>query len=235
MLCGPFVSNLQSFILVMVSLPTIVSRLALLLNAAADSGAWPAEVGGNGRFPLPEEIERVILLRDFDVRRIVQETPGHPQRVAPHVHSAELAHGAKLPAMTGLPGLVEIKSAAGAWATGAQAESRQQIEEARLYPVLFGGESQIDGFYLLEDGRVYHTGAAARVSYVLLTVTAECQAAEEFEDAVLWGAAATLFKDGGDVALHQFYLRLWENETRRIRALGGREPASEQGERLAAA
>lgn len=173
--------------------------------------------GGNSRYQSDQEITDAILEADAVICQARISTPGDPYRNTWVTTSADLAHGALIPAHIGSVGGVEVKVSS-TYTPARFTSSKAEILAMRAHPTLY---TDARNWAYVLDGQIFHNGDYARVWVSTFSKSAAPQAPEQDEWAVICGAISALAKDGANTpeiygqcgAYFQAYLQMLRGES----------------------
>lgn len=172
---------------------TRIRKRVISLLLANRLAPYTDAVQGNSRYSVLTEFSDTILEVDAMIVQARISTPGDPHRERfMTTFSPDLANGDLIPAHSGAHGDVDVKVGA-AWAPARYAKSRAEVISLVEHPVIY---PDCERWVFIEDSRIFHNGAAARVMSPTFTKTAVCQAPEEDELAEIAGALGMIPKDG---------------------------------------
>lgn len=199
------------------SISRIRKRVIALLLAHPRGGYYTDNVGGKSTYASLQEITDAVVDADMNVCLAILDTPGHPYASGWQVASSNLASGDFLPPFIGAHGRVIIDpTGTGTFKRAVLARSADEMAEVVNNPTLY---PNCKLFYFIEGNCIEHSGSAARVYYPSFSKTdAACQAHELYTSAVLAGALALLYKDGGDPQFFGEYAQIFALADAAIRA-----------------
>lgn len=210
-----------------------VIELLLAGGRSARYAGTVSAVDGNARFEVQQEITDAVIEADMAVCLAIIETTGHPYRVGFMTVAGPLANEDYITGHVGAHGDVQIdETGSGSYKGGLLAASKDEVLEVIQCPALYANAKR---FYWIEDSKLYHTGAAARVYYPAFTKNdAVCQAHEAYTAAVIAGAIAHLVKDAVGDEFASFYINQFQNYLRMIKGSLLVIPEAQQFEKAAA-
>lgn len=95
---------------------------------------------------------------------------------------------------------------------GTQALSKDQIVSANSYPALYATNyPDMSRFWYIEGDTLYSTSYYSKVVYTDYTLTSTTQAPEPYLQAIVAGALADLYKDGGDSEMSGYYRSMFKD------------------------
>ena len=108
-----------------------------------------------------------------------------------------------------------------------KAKNADEVKEAVANADLFGiseTDNSIVPFFFIEGSILYSTAVFSTVSYTEYTLTAAPQAPEPLLWAVISGALARLYKDGGDAEMSGYYGAIYESHKNDIKGMAAAIP-----------
>lgn len=203
----------------------VKKRVIQILGANA-SGYSDTVDGEMDAFAYDQEIIDAAL--EADARLITEGYFYNPTLASAfETVSGELDSGATIPQFYGLMQAVELKDD-GVWTDGIPAQSKADVIQLNRYGAAYLGAENIAGWFFVEGTTIFHTSEKARVTYPSYTKTADLQALEMHETAIIAGTLSILYKPGSPFhseANWQHYSALFEQQVARIAAqeTGGNE------------